>query len=71
MGDVLTARVQYKSEHGDIGFMLCDDNSCSTLSVGGAAPDGALWAVAYINCNQQGWWGCITHYEVGFQLARF
>lgn len=63
VGDKLAARVQYKREHGAIWIMICDGRECSTLSVSGATPTGALAYMAYTSCNMMGDQCGILHRE--------
>ncbi|KAJ1520452.1 hypothetical protein ONE63_003580 [Megalurothrips usitatus] len=55
IGDVLHTRVQYKEEHGAVGFLLCSNAACSSLWVGNCTDNsGSLEYESGTGCNSEG-----------------
>lgn len=56
VGDTVTVKAQYRSNHKAVRFNLCDDTSCNMMWVHGVLPDHTLKFGAWTECNARGWW---------------
>ncbi|XP_034243040.1 uncharacterized protein LOC117646291 [Thrips palmi] len=55
VGHTVSFRLHYQAVYSGVMFLLCnEDTVCSKIEAFGSAPDGALYYIAWENCDQHG-----------------